>query len=73
MGTWREELERCVDFHTGIGTRNNPLPQAILVALARIAELEAACKEALPQLHWANTHGSRCDEVISAITEVLEK
>lgn len=39
--------------------------------LAAAPALLEACRAALPQLHWANCHGSRCDEAIATIEAAI--
>ena len=47
------------------------LANACLIAAA--PDLLAACRKALPQLRWANCHGSRCDELIAEIEAAIAK
>ena len=35
--------------------------------------LLAACRSALPHLHWANCHGNRCDEAIAELLTAISK
>lgn len=35
--------------------------------------LLAACKAALPNMEWANIHGSRCEEELAQLKEAIAK
>jgi len=47
--------------------------QANARLLAAAPELLEALKESLPQLRWANVHGSRCDELIAEVVAAIAK
>lgn len=47
--------------------------QANARLIAAAPELLEALRAALPSLHWANTHGSRCDEDIAAVETAISK
>ena len=47
------------------------LANARLIAAA--PDLLAALKAAIPQLHWANLHGSRCEELLDQVGTALAK
>ena len=58
------------------GCRSDPAEIKLNIRLAaleaRNATLVEALNEALPHLHWANTHGDRCDEAIHSARANLE-
>lgn len=41
--------------------------------ICALHDLLECCREALPHLHWANTHGSRCDEAIASVEAAIAK
>ncbi len=47
--------------------------QANACLIAAAPDLLKACKTAMPILHWANCHGSRCDEAIAQVLTALAK
>lgn len=44
-----------------------------LDVLCELRALRRALDRAMPHLHWANTHGDRCDEVIGFVEGVRGK
>jgi len=52
--------------------RNAPRDaDALLIAAA--PEMLEALEATLPELHWANTHGLRCDELIAMVKGAIAK
>jgi hypothetical protein len=49
------------------------LSVTVLRCKAERDELLVALKAALPNLHWANIHGSRCDEAIEMAEQAITK
>ncbi len=59
------------EFHRSRVVKGEAEANARLIAAA--PELVEALKAALPSLHWANTHGSRCEEDIAKAKAALAK